>query len=100
MGEKIAYWVSIICSIGALAFLVLNAALIISDRHLQQTIAMRQTAINQGVALSQANKGLTEALADAAVKNNDTAIRELLTSQGITINTPSSNTTSSVDKKK
>lgn len=87
MGEKIIYWLSVMCSIGALALLILNAALISSDRHLQQTIAMRQATINQGITLNQANQGLTQALADAAVKNNDTAIRDLLASQGITINT-------------
>lgn len=98
MSEKLAYWASVICSISALVLLVLNAALINGDRHLQQSIAVRQDTINQGIALSRANQRLTQALAEAAVKNNDTAMRDLLVSQGITINTASA--AGSADKKK
>ena len=44
-----------------------------------------KTIISSGANLSQLNQSLVQALADAAVRDNDADIRALLAAQGITV---------------
>lgn len=69
----------------ALIGVIVAIALSISNLSLQRQVTERQQAINQGLALSQVNTRLANALAAVANRDNDAKIREVLTQQGITI---------------
>lgn len=86
--EKIVYWSSVALGGLALVLLVVNISLINSNRNLQQEINQRQLAINTGTQLAQVNRNVVQALAEAAVKEGDSAARELLAAQGITVGPP------------
>jgi len=85
MDEKVYYWASVLFAALALALLVTNISQISGNRNLQNEIARRQTVIANGRSLEQVHQGLIQALAEAAVQNNDKDIRELLAAQGITV---------------
>jgi DNA-binding protein H-NS len=86
MNEKVLYTTSMILGALALVFLVANVLLIDGNRDLQQQVLDRQTKLNAGAPVAQLNQNLAQALAQSAVKNDDQQIRELLKTQGITIN--------------
>ncbi len=100
MDEKTTYWASVVFGALALVLLVINISLINGNRHMQDDINQRQAVINSGVTLSQVNKGLVQALADATVKNGDGEVRELLAAQGITIKSTKSEKTDDATAKK
>ena len=85
MNEKLPYWGSVGFSALALFLLVVNVSLLNSNRAAQIEVNQRQSVIATGQTLSQVNQGLVQAMAEAAVKNNDTQMRALLTAQGITL---------------
>ena len=85
MNDKVLYSGSMILSALALLMLVTNICLINSNRNMQMEIGQRQAAINNSGPQSQLNQALVQALAQAAVNDDDKAIRELLSSQGISI---------------
>lgn len=85
MDEKLAYWGSLLLSAVALVLVVVNISLANGNRDLQRDLATRQATINAGQQLSQLNQGLAQALAEAAVKNNNLQARDLLATQGITL---------------
>ncbi|NTU76789.1 MAG: hypothetical protein HGA90_03100 [Alphaproteobacteria bacterium] len=86
MTDKILYWASVLFSLIALLLLVTNAALISGNRGLQDELNRRQASIATASNLMPLNQNLAQGLAEAAIKNNDAAIRDLLSAQGITIN--------------
>jgi hypothetical protein len=69
----------------ALGMFVVNAWLINSTQATQAQIAQRQAEINGGIQLSQLNNELVRALGTAVVAQNDTKIKDLLASHGITV---------------
>jgi predicted Zn-dependent protease len=85
MKEKLPYWASILFSTVALVLLFVNIAITNANRALQIDVAQRQNTIVGGQQLAQVNQGLVQALAEAAFKNNDTQMRDLLATQGITL---------------
>ncbi|MDR3448326.1 MAG: hypothetical protein P4M15_00995 [Alphaproteobacteria bacterium] len=85
MDEKLSYWGSVIFSAIALILVIVNISLANSNATLQRDVATRQSTINGGASLSQLNQSLIQALATAAFKNSNLEIRDLLTSQGITL---------------
>ena len=85
MSEKIAYWASVTFGALALILLIVNISVANINRAQQNDVAARQNTISGGQALSQLNQGLVQALAETSVKNDDSQIRELLTSQGISV---------------
>lgn len=85
MSGKFTYGASLAFGVLSLALLIANVALIESNRHLQDNVNQRQADINKGTTLASLNQGLIQALAEAAVTNNDTAAKDLLAAQGITI---------------
>jgi len=87
MNEKIAYWGSVGLSALALVMLVVNVALLTENRATQLDVNNRQNTIAGGSTMNQVNQALVQAMAQAAIKDNDTKMRELLTSQGITLKT-------------
>jgi hypothetical protein len=86
MDGKLTYGASTILSVLSLVLLIANIALINSNRNLQDSANQRQAEISKGSSFANLNQGLVQALAEAAVNNNDAGIKDLLASQGITIN--------------
>ena len=85
MDEKIAYWAAVAFGALALVLLVLNVSFINGNRAMQDEVNQRQLVINRGQTLSQVNQNLVQALANVAVKDSDTQVRDLLAAQGITL---------------
>lgn len=86
MDGKLTYGASTVLAVLSLVLLAANIALINSNRTLQDSANQRQSEIGRGTSLANLNQSLVQALAEAAVNNNDAGIKDLLASQGITIN--------------
>jgi hypothetical protein len=84
MDEKLPYWGSVLLSAVAVILVLVNITFSNSNRTLQQEVSQRQASLTSGQQLAQLNQSLIQALAEAASKNN-TQIRDLLSSQGITL---------------
>jgi len=85
MDEKIAYWGSVIFSALALVLIITDISLSNANRTLQQDVSQRQSLVASGQQLGQLNQNLVQALAEAAYKNNNLELRDLLATQGITL---------------
>jgi hypothetical protein len=85
MSDKMLYWVSMTLGGLGLLILVANVCLINSNRSMQIDLGQRQAAINNATNLNQLNQALIQALAQAAVNDSDKEVKDLLTSQGITL---------------
>jgi hypothetical protein len=88
MDEKMPYWGSVFLSAAALVLVCVNIALSNSNHNLQLDVSQRQATLVSGQQLVQLNQSLMQVLAEDAVKNNDTQIRDLLTSQGLSLKEP------------
>jgi hypothetical protein len=86
MDEKMTYGASVAFSCLALVLFVVNFSLLNSNRHMQEEIGQNQALISRAVNLSQTNQALVQSLAEIAVKENNSAVKDLLAAQGITIN--------------
>ncbi len=86
MAQKILYWSSIVLAGLALVLFLANATLISRNQKMQAEVASRQSTMELFTVLSPLNQNLAQIMAQSAVKNHDEAMRELLASQGITIN--------------
>ena len=73
--------------VGALTLLlvIVNAALFLYNRSSQIEVNNRQQYVQQSIQLEGLYREIVKALADLSVKNNDKQIRDMLTSQGITV---------------
>jgi len=85
MDGKLTYGASLVMGVLALVLLIANVAMIDSNRHMQDNASQRQAEISKGTSLATLNQSLVQALAEAAINSNDTAVRDLLASQNITI---------------
>lgn len=86
MLKKWEYW--FLTAVGAvtLVLVIVNCALFLGNRGTQMEVNSRQQFIQQSIQLEQLYRELLKGLADLSIKNNDRQIRDLLSSQGITIN--------------
>ena len=81
-------WVALattVCAGLSLALAVINAGLTYNNRAAQQLAAQRLEFITQSQQVARAGQIVVAALAEAAQRNDDTAIRNLLTANGVTI---------------
>jgi hypothetical protein len=85
MDEKVTYWASVAFGALALVLLVLNVSFVNGNRALQEEVSQRQATINRSPTLGQIDQGIVQALANAAIKDDDAKARDLLAAQGITI---------------
>ncbi len=99
MNEKLPYWGSVVFSAVALVILVINVSLATINHAAQIDINQRQNTVMSGQSLDQLNKALVQMMAQAAVKENDTKMRDLLSSQGITLKSEPASAAKSTDKK-
>ena len=76
--------------IGAAALLLVavNMTMFAQNRETQAELNARAQYVQQTVPLRSLHQEMVKALADLAVRNQDTALRDLLASQGITFNAP------------
>ena len=102
MSDKVLYWVSMTLGGLGLLILVANVCLINSNRSMQTDLGQRQAAINNAGNLNQLNQALIQALAQAAVNDEDKDAKQLLSSQGITLKPKASAdaTSDNAEKKK
>jgi hypothetical protein len=85
MNDAVLSKISLLFGAFALIFLVADLALTPINRALQAEVAQRQAVIADGQSLNRLNQGLVRAMAEASLKNNDLDLRDLLSSQGITL---------------
>ena len=71
-----------------LVFTVVDFVLAQGNRSLRTEVDRRQRLIDQNTQLARVNQVLMRQIATAAVKNQDSKLRELLSRNGITINAP------------
>jgi hypothetical protein len=71
-----------------LVFTVVNFVLAHGNQTLRAEVDRRQYLIDQNAQLARVNQVLLQQVAIAAVKNQDSRLRELLSRNGITINAP------------
>ncbi|MFA4993918.1 MAG: hypothetical protein WC521_01240 [Bdellovibrionales bacterium] len=90
MNEKLVYQASVLFSALAVVLLVVNVSLASINRSKQNDVAQRQSTIVSGQTLAQLNQGLVRAIAETSLKNNDLQLRDLLSSQGISLKNDSS----------
>lgn len=100
MTDKIMYWVTVLFSGLAVLLIIVNMAVVSGNRTLDIEVKTRQMAIDTAARLSQLNQNLAQALAEASVKNDDQQIRDLLTSQGISIKSNKDANATAAAKKK
>jgi ABC-type transport system involved in cytochrome bd biosynthesis fused ATPase/permease subunit len=72
----------------AVVLALINMAMFAQNRDAQMQVAGRSQFIQQSGQLQNLYKELVNGLADLAVRNQDQALRDLLTAQGITLNAP------------
>jgi hypothetical protein len=98
MDSKLTYWGSVVFSTLALILIVANISLSNSNRALQVDVSQRQSEVAGGQTLSQLNQSLVQALAEAAYKNNNVQLRDLLATQNITLKSDPSAPTATAAK--
>jgi len=85
LDRSILFWASTILASLSLVLVVANSVLILSNQSVRAEVDQRQQFLNQSIQLSRLNQELVNALAAVVLKNNNTAIRDLLASNGITV---------------
>ncbi|HRE70421.1 MAG: hypothetical protein JNM54_05680 [Candidatus Accumulibacter sp.] len=68
----------------ALCLAIVNALMFSANRQEQNELATRGQYIQQSLQLEPLYQSLIKSLADLAARDNDTALRDLLASEGIT----------------
>lgn len=77
--------VTMVLAVIALVLFVINAILVFGAQSTQRDMAVRQAQIQEGMALSQLNQQLVQALGAAQIQNKDKKIEALLGQHGITV---------------
>jgi len=80
------YWTLSAVSVACVMLVVINISLSQGNHDMSTQVAKRQAFINQTVQLDKVNKQLVNAIAQFAVRDNDSALEQVLTDHGITIN--------------
>ena len=78
-------WVTILAGV-AIALVVTNIVLFERNRTLQAEVAARTQYLQQTAQIEALNREMVNALANLAVRNQDEALKAILTEQGININ--------------
>jgi len=69
----------------ALLVVLVNSWLVLSNQSIRSEVGVRQQYINESIQFSRVNQELINALANAVARNNNTAIRDMLAQNGITV---------------
>jgi len=79
------YWSLSAVAVACVMLVIINISLAQGNRELREKVNQRQTFIAQSVQLDKINKQLVNAIAQASVRDNDSALERVLTDQGIQI---------------
>jgi hypothetical protein len=82
--QSTTFLISTLLASIALLLVLVNSWLVLANQSIRAEVSGRQQRINQALQWSRVNQELINALAAAAVRNNNTAIRDLLAQNGIT----------------
>ena len=82
--QSTTFLISTVLASIALLLVLVNSWLILANQSIRAEVGVRQQRINQSLQWSRVNQELINALAAAAVRNNNTALRDLLAQNGIT----------------
>lgn len=83
--QKIPCPTSLVLSVIALVLLFVNISLVAMNRSTQAKIGQQQSDLAAGQPIVQLHQALVRMMADATVKSNDSQMKELLESQGISL---------------
>lgn len=83
--RTIGFWAATGLASLALLLVIVDGWLVSSNGSIRAEVSGRQQYINQSVQLSRLNQELVNELGSLALKNNNTAIRQLLAESGITV---------------
>ena len=79
------FWVLIALALIAGAMAGTNAVLLIATQKAQAEVAQRAQFVQQSIQLEALSREIVKALADWSVRNQDSAVREMLASHGINV---------------
>jgi hypothetical protein len=85
MLKKWEFWFLTVTGAVTLVLVVINCMLFLANRSTQIDINNRQQFIQQSIQLEGLYREIVKALADLSIKNNDKQIKDMLSSQGITV---------------
>lgn len=87
---RVQFWIATAVALVSLLLLTVNFTLLRGNRALQKEVASRQQFVQQSVQLEALYREIVRALAELAARNNDEAVRAMLTKHGITysVNAP------------
>lgn len=86
MRDKVLFWSSLLlCGLSFIIFFA-NIAIINGNRENQRIINERLNFINNMQNLSNLNQSLAQTLADISTKEKDLDLKDMLASQGISVN--------------
>ena len=91
--DRTRYWILTGLAGASLALVLVNIVLYDRNRALQAEVANRNLYIQQSLQLEGIYQPLLRTLADLSVRHNDAPLRELLATQGITVNVAPAATT-------
>jgi uncharacterized protein YpmS len=87
------YWISVVLGAVTVILVIVNFFLLSNNQSNQAQVNQRQQFINQSAQLSRVRDYLVRALATEAVNKNDDKVRDMLSSEGVTLNvTPTAST--------
>jgi hypothetical protein len=84
--NKTQFGLLLLFALTALVLVLVNVGLFYTNQDLSETVAGRQQYLQQSDQLLQVYRPMINSLAELANKGNDSQIRDLLASQGITFN--------------
>jgi type VI protein secretion system component VasK len=87
MLKSAEFWIVTLTAVLAAALAITNAVLFAGNRTRQVEVAERAQYIQQSVQLEGLYREIVKALADLSVRNQDPALANLLSAQGITVTT-------------
>lgn len=81
----VMFWVATALAAVCLALVIFNSTFVVMNESLRGDVSQRQQNINLYVQLSRQNQELVNMLGTAVLKNNNAAMREILTKNNISV---------------
>ena len=85
MLKKNEFWILTTLAVAAVALAIVNMVMFSQNRAAQAEVGSRAQYIQQAAQVEPLYREMVKALADLAVRNNDTQLRDMLAKQGITV---------------
>jgi hypothetical protein len=85
MLKKNEFWILTVLAVAAVVLAIVNMVMFTQNRAAQAEVGSRAQYIQGAAQVEPLYREMVKALADLAVRNNDTQLRDMLTKQGITL---------------